>query len=69
MCLADPEDPEDPVCSADHALSWYVGRCLGSGEPASVAAAVSLTRHFSLSAFATPSALDALEVMGHGGAP
>ena len=54
------------VCAPEHALTWYVGRCLGSGEPSSVAAAAALTRHFSLDAFVSPTALDALQLMGHG---
>ena len=78
MCVCVPCDEDDgddaettqttfqDVCTAEYALSWYVGRCLGTGQPAAVAAAVSLTRHFSLAAYATPSALDALEAMGHG---
>jgi len=65
----------------EHALVLFCGACLGAaiGAPAGgkknqpksetaprVSAAVRLVRHFSLAAFATPSALDAIGACGHG---
>ena len=65
----------------EHALVLYCGACLGAaiGAPAGgkknepksetatcVSAAVRLVRHFSLAAFATPSALDAIGACGYG---
>ena len=76
----DPNKNAHP--SVEHALHWYVGACVGAAlseeekkpkrKPSDanaasrVSAAVRLVRHFSLAAFATPSALDAIEHCGHG---
>ena len=65
---ADAEDsalsPSTP--SSRYALHAYAGACLGSGVASRVSAAASLARHFSLDAFATPTALDTFDDVGHG---
>ena len=58
--------PSAPSPSSLYALHAYAGACLGSGVASRVSAAASLARHFSLDVFATPTALDTFDDVGHG---
>ena len=55
-----------PFPFSRYALRAYAGACLGSGVATRVSAAASLARHFSLDIFATPTALDTFDDVGHG---